>query len=167
MEILKLLSTSEIFAQIISFLILLFLLRIFAWKKVLKLLDERKEKMASGFKQIEDAKLELEALKKDYKVKLDGIDAAARVKIHEAIAEGRVITEEIRKKAFEQSEEIITQARDNIKYELTKAKEELKEKIVDLTIEATKNLIEEKFTGEDDERLVRGFLKDLDQMDLK
>ncbi len=46
MELLKLLSTNEIVAQVLSFLILLFLLRKFAWKKILKILDERKEKIA-------------------------------------------------------------------------------------------------------------------------
>ena len=35
------LSTNELVAQVISFLILLFLLRIFAWKKMLGFLDQR------------------------------------------------------------------------------------------------------------------------------
>jgi F0F1-type ATP synthase membrane subunit b/b' len=56
MELLKLLSGSEIVAQIISFLVLLFILRIFLWDKVLKVLDNRRERIASEFKQIEDTK---------------------------------------------------------------------------------------------------------------
>ena len=41
-ELLKLLSGSEIVAQIISFLLLFFLLRAFAWKRFLAVLDARR-----------------------------------------------------------------------------------------------------------------------------
>ena len=47
MELLKLLSTSEIVAQILGFLLLFFLLRAFAWKRLLALLDERKARISS------------------------------------------------------------------------------------------------------------------------
>ena len=56
MELLKMLSASEVFAQILSFFLLLFLLRKFAWKKILGLLDQRKEKITSDFKEIENNK---------------------------------------------------------------------------------------------------------------
>jgi F0F1-type ATP synthase membrane subunit b/b' len=52
-ELLKMLSGSEILAQILSFFILLFLLRIFAWKKILGLLDQRKEKISSQLSEID------------------------------------------------------------------------------------------------------------------
>ncbi len=167
MELLKLLSANEIIAQVLGFLLLLILLRIFAWKRLLKLLDERKERISSEFKKIEEAKLEISGLKADYEAKLSSIEDAAKIKIHEAIVEGRKITEEIKKKAQLQAEEVIADAKANIKYEITKAKEELKEKIVELTIQATENLIQEKLTEENDKQLVKDFLGNIDQMDLK
>ena len=54
MDLLKLLTAKEIVAQIISFLLLMALLRVFAWKKLLNLLDERRARIASEFKKIED-----------------------------------------------------------------------------------------------------------------
>ena len=65
MGLLELISANEVVAQVISFLILLFLLRIFAWKKILKLLDESKEKILGEFKKIEDTKAEVSGLKAD------------------------------------------------------------------------------------------------------
>ena len=87
MEILKLLSANEIVAQILSFLLLLAILRIFAWKRLLKLLDDRRESIALEFRKIEDAqsaatrlanaRAELEAAKRyDYIVVNDDLDAA-------------------------------------------------------------------------------------------
>ncbi len=162
MELLKLLSTNEIIAQVISFLLLLFLLRIFAWKKLLKLLDERKNRIASEFKTIEDAKLEISNLKADYESKLSDIEKTAKLKIEEAITSGRDITDEIRKKANEEAQEIINNAKKDIRYELDKAKDELKDKIIDLTMSATEIVIQEKLTGEGDKRIVKDFLDKVD-----
>ena len=56
MGLLKLLNANEIAAQIITFLILLFLMKRFAWKPFLKVLDDRRERIASEFKKIDEAK---------------------------------------------------------------------------------------------------------------
>lgn len=164
MELLKLLSTSEIIAQVISFLVLFLLLRVFAWKRIIKLLDERKEKIALELKNIDQTKAELAAVKLGYEAKLEDISTLAKEKIEEAISDGKRITEEVRKKAYEDAQEIINKARQDIKYELFRAKEELKEKVVDLAIGAAENVIKEKLTEEGDKKLVREFLDSIEDI---
>lgn len=163
MELLKLLSTSEIVAQITSFLILLFALRLFAWKPVLGILDKRKERIACEFKKIEGLQSELNSLKGEYEEKLGAIEDTARQKIQEAIHEGKRISEEIKNSARDEADKIIEQAKANIKEELSQAKEELKEKIVELTIAATENIIREKYTEKDDARIISDFLDKLEK----
>ena len=165
MGLLELISANEVVAQVISFLILLFLLRVLAWKKILKLLDDRKEKIAGEFKKIEDTKAEVAGLRADYETKLASIDVIAEKKIEEAVAEGRKITDEVRKEAQLNAQLIINDARESIKYELSRAKEELKIKIVDLTIRATENVIQEKLTEEGDKKLVEQFLDKIDEIE--
>lgn len=164
MELLKLLSTSEIIAQVINFLLLLALLRIFFWKRVLQFLDERKERIASDFKRIEDAKNEVERLKSDYEKKIASIEETAKEKMHAAVLEGGKIVSQIKKEAYAEAEKIIKTSREDIKYEIAKAKNELKDTIVDLTMKATENVIREKLTEEDDKKIVKGFLEQLDEM---
>ena len=164
MELLKLLSANEIVAQILGFLILLALLRIFAWKRILGLLDKRKERIALEFKKIEEAKADIEKLRLEYAEKLTSIDAAAKLKIHEALNEAKVILEDSRKKGYIQAQEIIDNAKQSVKYELAKAKDELKNEIIDLTLKATENLIQEKLTEEGDKRLVKDFLEGVDKL---
>ena len=161
MELLKLLSASEIVAQIISFLVLLFILRIFAWKKILALLDQRKEKISSELASAESSRLEIERLKSDYEVRLNSIELAANERIKAAVNEGRKIAEEIKKKAEEQAKEIIKEANDDINQEFLKAKEELKSYIVDLTLTATENVIERRLTAKDEKKLIEDFLENL------
>lgn len=164
MELLKLLSTSEIVAQIISFLILFFLLRVFAWKKLLIMLDARREKIAAEFKKIEDTQQELKKTEADYEAKLNAIEDTARSKIQEAINEGRAIAQEIRKKAQSDALVTLSKAKENIDLELSKAKEELKEEVVNLTLSATEHMLKEKITPEKDARLVTDFLKELEEV---
>lgn len=165
MGLLDLISANEVVAQVISFLILVFLLRIFAWKKILKLLDDRKEKISGEFKKIDDTKAKVEALKSDYEARLVSIDDIASKKVEEAISEGRKITDEIRKEAQLNAQLIINDAKESIKYELSRAKEELKIKIVDLTMRATENVIQEKLTQEGDKKLVEQFLDKIDEIE--
>jgi len=161
MELLKSLSTSEIVAQIVSFLILLTFLRIFAWKKLLKMLDDRRERIASEFKKIDDAQSEVAKLKADYENKLSSIEAEARVKIQEAIAEGKKVSQEIREGARQEARAILDKAQENIGLEISKAKQELKQKVVDLTLGTTEKLLREKITDDKDRRLASDFLEEL------
>jgi len=161
------LSANELVAQIISFLILFMLLRIFAWKRVLALLDARKERIAKQFKDLEDSQSKAAKLQAEYAAKLANIEAEARQKIQEALAQGRGITDEVRKHAHEEAQEIIKNAKANIQHELETAKEQLKDEIIDLTIAAAGNIIQEKLTGDGDRKLVRDFLDRMDEVDDK
>ncbi|MEW5758682.1 MAG: F0F1 ATP synthase subunit B [Candidatus Omnitrophota bacterium] len=163
MEFLKLLSASEIVAQIISFLILFFILRIFAWKKILQLLDQRREYIANEFKDIERAKLDINKIKSDYEAKIFHIDDQARSIIKEAIKEGTIVADSIKKQAHIEGEKIIENARLQLSSELEKAKETLKIKIIDLAVEATEKVIKERMDDEHDKKLVADFIERLDQ----
>lgn len=163
MELLKLLSTSELVAQIINFLLLLFLLRVFLWKPILKLLDERKERISSDLKNAADIKNEVEGLKADYQSKLNSIEETARVMIKDAQGEAGKKAEEIKKKAHLEAERLIALARSEIKYEVLKVKDELKDEIIDLTIRAVETVISEKLTEEDDLKIIEDFLKNVEK----
>ena len=164
MELLKLLSANEIVAQVASFLILLFILKVFAWKKILLVLDKRKERIALELKDLEKSRVDLEALKSEYSEKISAIEVQAQIKIHDALLESKVISEEARRLAHLQAQEIIDKAKESIKFELAKAKDDLKKEVVDLTIKATENLIREKLTSDQDKRLVNDFLSEVDKI---
>lgn len=157
------LDFQQILTQAAGFLILLGVLRLFFWKPILASLDQRKEKIASDLKHIDDLKLELAKLKAEYESKLSSIEEISRQKLKEAIDEGKRIADEMRAKAQEQSGQIIESGRENIAQELSKAKHELKSQIVDLAMRATESVILEKLTAEHDKKIVQDFLDKIDQ----
>ena len=155
------LSASEVFAQILSFFLLLFLLRKFAWKKILMLLDQRKEKISSDFKEIENNKLEIMKLRTDYESKISNIASEAQAKINEAVEEAKIVSIQMRKKAHEEAQDIITDARQQVKYEVSKAQEQLKEKIVGIALDAARAVIQEKLTEDGDRKIVEDFIREV------
>lgn len=164
MEILKLLSSSEIVAQIVNFLLVLFLLRMFVWRKVLSILDARRDKIVSDMKMIEETKLEVSHLKAKYDALLQAIEETAKARMREAVSLGEKSAQEIREKGRGDAERLIEEAKKEIRYELSRSRQELKDKIVELTIQATESVIQEKLTPENDRRLIEEFLKDVDTL---
>lgn len=162
MELLKLLSANELVAHAASFLVLLLLMRIFVWGRVLKMLDKRKEKIASDLSKIEKDKVNAASIKAEYEAQLKLVDIQAQKLIRAAVQEGQKITEEIRQKAREEAHEIVENARRAVQFELEKAKRELKGELVDITIRAAENLIEEKLTVEQDRKVVEDFLRKIE-----
>jgi F-type H+-transporting ATPase subunit b len=163
MELLKLLSANEIIAQVINFLLLLVLMRVFFWKKVLKLLDERRDRISSQLEHIENTKKEVEELKLDYEAQLTSIEDIKNLKIREAVEEGRKEAGEIKKEAQLNAQKIMDSAESDIKQEIAKAREELKDEIVDLTIKAVENIASERLSEKNDKKLIEDFLKGLDK----
>lgn len=163
MELLKMLSASEILAQILSFFLLLFLLKHFAWKKILGLLEQRREKIIAEFKEIEDTKSQIAKIKEDYELKMALAQEQAQAKIKDAIEEGRRISAQMRKKAYEDAQDIIIDARSQVKYEVSKVQQQLKDKIVDIALGAAKSVVQERLTEEEDRRIVENFIQEIEK----
>lgn len=165
MELLKMLSASEILAQVLSFFILLFLLRQFAWKKILSLLDQRKEKISAELGEIENTRLQIANLKADYESKISNLATVAQEKINQAVEQAKAVTVQMRKKAHEEAQDIIVAARLQVKIEVSKAQDQLKERIVDLVLDAARIVIQEKLTEDGDRKIIEDFIQEIQKVE--
>jgi F-type H+-transporting ATPase subunit b len=165
MELLNMLAGNAVFAEIVGFLVLFFVLRTFAWKGLLAVLDQRKARIASELESIETSKKDIEALKHDYAVKLGTADEAARAKVQEAVNEARKAADDIRKAAREDAKEMLERERINIVQEIAKSKEDLKNQMVDIVMEVVEKVVEEKLTTDpgNDKKMVQEFLAKMDK----
>jgi F-type H+-transporting ATPase subunit b len=163
-ELLELLSASQILAQIVSFLLLLAVMRAFVWKKFLKILDDRKERVYSEYNRLEAAKSAVEDIKAEYEAKVASMDAVAQAKIGEAVAEGERIAKEIMERSRLEAEKAGIDAREVIDAEIKKAREDLRKDIVDIAISVAEKVIAEKITDADDRKLVEEFVRKAEAM---
>jgi F-type H+-transporting ATPase subunit b len=161
------LDWSQILTQIIGFLLLLWLLKKFAWKPILQLLETRRNKIGAEFDKIEVTKQEVAQLKQEYELQLKTIEAQARQKILDAVQEGQKIAAEIQEQARNDSRQIIEKAKQNIELEIAKAKVELRNEIVNLTLQATEKMLVEKLDAQKHRELILHYIDSLDRLPKK
>ena len=152
------LEIGQIVTQIIGFLIAVFLLKKFAWKPLLSILEQRRSKIKSEFDNIDKEKQKVADLLSDYQTKLKEIDSLARVKIQEAAREGQKLANEIKENARKESKEILTKAREEIQRDVDKAKVQLKNDLVNMTMRVAEKLIRERLDEEKDRKLIAEFI---------
>jgi F-type H+-transporting ATPase subunit b len=152
----------QILTHIVGFLIALWILRRFAWKPLLGVLEERRRKIKSDFEAAEDKRREAEESAARYAAQLKDIETEARQKIQEAVTEGRRIAGEIREEARAEAHKIIEKARADLQRDLAKARVELKDQIVGMTVTATERIIRQSIDQEGQRRLIARFVDELE-----
>lgn len=157
-------SLEHIITQIIAFVLMLYVLKRFAWKPLLKILDERTEKIKDSFIEIEERKMEVEELAELYENKILNIKEEGRVIIQDAVKQSRQIAEDIQLDAQNNAKEIVKKAHEEVQRELVKARIELKNDIVNTSSAIFEKLAHQKLNPEENEKLINRFM---DEVDLK
>ena len=136
----------EVFVQLIAFVIVFWVLKLLAWKPLLKGLAARREHIQSELAAIEESKKEIDLLKSEYSAHLQKIEDEARAKIQGAVQEGRQIAREIQDKARVESQAAFEKAKMNLDLETAKARISLRREIAGLAVSASERILKEKMS---------------------
>ena len=156
-----LIDIRQVITQILGFLIMLWILRQYAWGPVLKMLEDRRQKIAGEFAEAARRQTAGDQLKAKYEADLKGIDALSRQKLQEAVAEGQKVAAEIKHQAGVDALARVQQAQDEIAREQEKAKEILKEQMIALSLRAAEKVIRTKLDDPGHRKLVSEFLDEV------
>lgn len=145
--------------QLITFVLVFFVLKRYAFKPILKTLNERRETIESGVKLGEEMRQE--------RAKLDSkIEAAlheARQKADEILAgaqdSGRQAVREAEEKAKQKADGILQAADARIEQDTARARKQLEGELVGLISDATEAIIHEKVDAKKDAALIDRALK--------
>ena len=157
------LDLQQVLSQAISFIVLLMLLRRFAWRPLLTILDERRRHIETTLQDVASKKTELERLQADYAQRLAKIDDEARVKIQQAVLEGKRIAIEVQEEARAQAQAILAKSKETVELELAKAKVTLRDQLADMTVEAVERILRQKLDAKSDRALVESALDELER----
>ena len=128
---------------VLTFVCLAMVLGKFAWKPILKMLDERENKIRSALEQAERARTEAAEMMKQNEKNL----ARAEEEYQKMIREGKALAEkmkdEIVVKAKQQAQQELKQATEEIERNIEAAKLQLRSEIANLAIKATEKILEE------------------------
>ena len=135
-----------IFWQLVTFLIVLFLLTKFAWKPIMNALRERETSIENALSAAEKAKLEMQGLKAENEKLL----AEARLErdkiLKEASDAGNALVENARNKANEEGSRMIAQAREAIENEKRAAITEVKNMAAALSVEIAERILRKELS---------------------
>jgi len=144
---------------IITFLVLFFVLAKYAWKPLIKMLDDREGMIRSSLDDAEKAKLELERLNEES----EAITAKARSEAQSILAESKSAAEKVKEdtiaKAKEQGIKMLDDAQKQIQVEKDKAISEIKQEVVSLTLSVAEKLINKNLNDADNKSLIEESLK--------
>ena len=143
---------------LISFFLLLVLLKKLAYPQILKAMKTREETIARQLAEAEKTKAAAEQLLADYRRQLADARAEAQKLINEGRGLGESMRKEIIQKAQEESNLIVKRAQEEIELQKQKALLELREKVADLSIMAASKVITKSLNSEDNRRLVEEYV---------
>ena len=148
-----------LFWMLVTFSLLLFILKKFAWKPILKAVNEREEKIQGALDAAEKAKLEMAKLKSQN----EEMRQAALIERDNLLKEAREVKErlilEAKKAANAESDRIMASAREEIKNEKIAAISEIKTQVAMLSVEIAEKIVKEKLSSDDKQKaLVDGLI---------
>ncbi|MEH6408325.1 MAG: F0F1 ATP synthase subunit B [Leeuwenhoekiella sp.] len=152
---------SLIFWTTLIFIILLFLLRKYAWKPILGAVKGREESINKALESAENAKKEMENLQADNKKLIQEARAEREAMLKEAREIKASMIADASGEAKAQADKIIAQAQEAIEGEKRAAVAELKSQVAGLSLEIAEKVLRSELSSKDKQlQLVDSMIQD-------
>jgi F-type H+-transporting ATPase subunit b len=149
------------FSQVISFCVVCFLLQRFAYKPILKVLEERRQKISEGLANAEKIKQELANAQTKAQEILNQAGVQGNKMIEEARVSAAKVLEVESQKAIATANDIIAKARQASEAELVRMKAELRKEVGRLVVATSAKVTGNILTPEQQARLAEDTNKQL------
>ncbi|HVU99773.1 MAG TPA: F0F1 ATP synthase subunit B [Verrucomicrobiae bacterium] len=146
-------SWSLLIAQIISFSIVCIFLYVFAYKRVLTILEERRQRIAEGLANADKIKAELARTEAQRLEVLSQANSQATKLIEEARQAAARVQEQETQKAIASAEQIISKAREAAAADQARMLADLKKEVGRLVVQTTATVTGKVLTPDDQRRL--------------
>jgi F-type H+-transporting ATPase subunit b len=144
-------------SQIVNFLILFLALRFLLWKPMLKMLNERKQRIAQGLEDAEQAGRDRERAQAEYEERIKQAGQEREEILARAAEEGEQAKAEALAQARAQAERIVAEGKESVERERQQMLAELRNQVAALSIAAANKLIGEALDEQRQRRLIDEF----------
>ncbi len=141
-------------ANIVNFLVLLIILRMVAWGPLMKILDERREKIAASLSTAEQVKVQAAESERLVQEQMESARREGQALVAQAQEISSRIQAEAQTTAQAQTEATLARARNEIQLERDSAIAELRKEFADLTIAAAEKVINSSLDRNAHKRLI-------------
>lgn len=140
-------------AQLVNFLVVLFVLKRFAWGPIVQRLEMRAKKIEEGMKDAEEAAKRLKSADAERAGTVAAAKAEAAKVIEAARSDAEAVRAELVAKAKGDVERVVVSGKAQLKAEQAAMKEELKREVAEFAVEAAKKILAEGVDMAASERL--------------
>lgn len=156
MEILHTLgiNTQVILANVISFLLLYWLLSKFLFPPVRSIMRERKEGIEASYRNIQEQMAKAESRQAELDQRLTQIEADARTRIEQAGAEASKMRDEILKAARDEADRIRDRGIGDIERESEKALQTIRQHVADLVVQTSEKVLGQTISDDRHRQLI-------------
>jgi F-type H+-transporting ATPase subunit b len=155
----------KLIAQIVNFLVVLYLVNRFGFKPLLRLMDERSARIKRGLEDAAAAERDRELARAERAEALDEARKEAQAMLARATKMAEDARVEILAAARADAEQASERARQEINAEKERAIAELRTQVADLALEAAGKLIRQQMDATTQRRLVEEFLAEVTPSD--
>jgi F-type H+-transporting ATPase subunit b len=145
---------------VVNFIVLFVLLRLFLYKPVMKMLDERTKRTKDAMDLAEATKKEFEQAKGEVQREIEKGRQEAQAIIAQSMQVGERLKEESRQEATKQAQAIVDRTRSELEAERDKIVGDLRREFVDISIAAAGKVIKETLDREKHRKLIEETLKE-------
>ena len=147
---------------ILVFVVLLTLLKKFAWGPLLAALEERQEGIRKSLDDAAQARKELEQVQSDAEAVLVKARAEADSILSETRSDAAKVRDDLRQQAQNEAQSIVQNAERQIQLETDRAVLQIREEAVELSLSIASKLIRRNLTKEDNQALIDEALKQVE-----
>ena len=140
---------------IVTFFIVLAILKWKAWGPLIDALDKREEDILNAVSSAKKAKEEAGKVAEDYEEMIRKAQAEAQNIVAESKAAGERVREEIKVTAEKEAGDILEKAQKQIQSEKANAIQEIRSTVVEFSLQAASKVIEKNLDSEDNRRLIK------------
>ncbi|RJP82698.1 MAG: ATP synthase F0 subunit B [Candidatus Zixiibacteriota bacterium] len=136
------------------FVVLLFVLRRWAWKPILDALNAREEGIRNNILAAQNSRQEADRLLQEYRAQLDQARKEAQKLIGDASARAEILHQQRKQEIEDEAHAMIEKARADIDRERQKVVQELRQQVVDIALDAAAKVIDRSLQAEDHSDLI-------------
>ena len=146
---------------IVTFALLVLILRKFAWRPILESLHKREEYIRSSIERAEQIQQEAERLLEEHRRQIAQAEQEGHRILNESRALGDKLKQEIVDSANQQSRRIVEQAKQEIERDKDAALSELRGEVASLAIQAASKILDEALDEDRHRKIIDSSLKGL------
>ncbi len=150
-------------AQIINFLLILFLLQRFLYKPLLETLEARRKTIAQGLQSAEEGRQLLEKAAEKERLLLKKAQEEAKKLLEEAKNQRHLLLKETEEATKKQAEKILAEAKSQIAYETKAAEKRLTSHVSELAVQFLEKSLTGLLSQKDQNEIVKHAVKRIKQ----